>query len=106
MFTRVGLIVGTTPETLFIPAQAIVPEGDARYVWVVAPEEKAERRSVKVGVYRNNWVEIISGLKPADRVITAGVQKLYPGAKLIVSSYQPIHNQRLDLTNPQEKGAS
>ena len=59
-----------------------------------------------MGVYRNNWVEIISGLKPANRVITAGVQKLYPGAKLIVSPYQPIHNQRLDLTNSQENSAS
>ena len=72
----------------------------------MAAEDKAEQRSVEVGVYQNNWVEIISGLKPTDRVVTAGVQKLYPGAKLIVSSYQPIHNQRLDLTNPQEKGAS
>jgi membrane fusion protein (multidrug efflux system) len=106
MFAHVRLIVGTKPETLFVPAQAIVPEGDVRYVWVVAAEDKAEQRSVEVGVYQNNWVEIISGLKPADRVVTAGVQKLYPGAKLIVSSYQPIRNQRLDLTNPQENSAS
>ncbi len=106
MFAHVRLIVGTKPDTLFVPAQAIVPEGDARYVWVVAPEDKAEQRSVEVGVFQNNWVEIISGLKPTDRVITAGVQKLYPGAKLIVSAYQPIHNQRLDLTNPQENSAS
>jgi len=106
MFTRVRLIVGTKPETLFVPAQTLVAEGDARYVWVVTPDDRAQRRSVKVGVYRNNWVEIISGLKPADRVITAGVQKLYPAAKLIVSPYQPIHNQRLDLTNSQENWAS
>jgi membrane fusion protein (multidrug efflux system) len=106
MFAYVRLIVGTKPETLFVPAQAVFPEGDVRYVWVVAPEDKAEQRSVEVGVYQNNWVEIISGLKPADRVVTAGVQKIYPGAKLIVSSYQLIHNQRLDLTNPQENRAS
>ena len=106
MFAHVRLIVGTKTDTLFVPAQAIVPEGDARYVWVVAPEDKAEQRSVKVGVFQDNWVEIISGLKPADRVITAGVQKLYPGAKLNVSAYQPIHNQRLDLTNPEENSAS
>jgi len=106
MFTHVRLVVGTKPKTLFVPTQAIVPEGDVRYVWVVAPEDKAEQRRVEVGVYRDDWVEIISGLKPADRVITAGVQKLYPGAKLIVSSYQPIHNRRLDLANPQENAAS
>jgi membrane fusion protein (multidrug efflux system) len=106
MFARVRLIVATKPETLFVPAQAIVPQGDVRYVWIVAAGDKAEQRSVEVGVYRNNWVEIISGLKPADRVVTAGVQKLYPGAKLMVSPYQPIHNRRLDLANPQENSAS
>ena len=106
MFAQVRLIVGTKPDTLFVPAQSIVPEGEVRYVWIVAAGDKAEQRSVNVGEYRNNWVEIISGLKPADRVVTAGVQKLYPGAKLIVSPYQPIHNRRLDLTNPQENGAS
>jgi membrane fusion protein (multidrug efflux system) len=106
MFAQVRLIVGNKPDTLFVPAQAIFPEGDVRYVWVVAPEDKAEQRRVEVGVYRDNWVEIISGLKPADRVITAGVQKLHPGAKLIVSTYQPIHNRRLELANPQENIAS
>lgn len=106
MFAQVRLMVGTKSDTLFVPAQAIVPEGEIRYVWIVAAGDKAEQRSVKVGQYRNNWVEIISGLKPADRVVTAGVQKLYPGAKLMVSPYQPIHNRRLDLTNPQETGAS
>ncbi|MEJ2168670.1 MAG: efflux RND transporter periplasmic adaptor subunit [Desulfobacterales bacterium] len=106
MFAHVRLIVGTKPETLFVPAQAIVPEGDVRYVWVVAPQDKAEQRRVEVGVYDNNWVQIISGLKPSDRVITAGVQKLSPGAKLIVEPYQPIHNHRLDLTNSRENQAS
>jgi membrane fusion protein (multidrug efflux system) len=106
MFAHVRLIVGTKPETLFVPAQAIVPEGDLRYVWVVAPEDKAEKRGVKVGIYYNNWVEIISGLKPSDRVVTAGVQKLSAGAKLVVEPYQPIHNNRLDLTNPRENLAS
>ena len=106
MFAQVRLIVGTKREALFVPAQAIVPEGDARYVWVVAPEDKAEKRSVEVGAFENNWVEIISGLKPSDRVVTAGVQKLSAGAKLVVEPYQPIHNDRLDLTNPRENFAS
>ena len=106
MFVNVRLVVGTKPDTLFVPAQAIVPEGQVRHVWVVGPQDQAQERTVEVGVYQNNWVEIVSGLKPAERVVTAGVQKLYPGAKLVVSPYQPIHNQRLDLAGPQEYSAS
>jgi RND family efflux transporter MFP subunit len=106
MFVNVRLVVGKKPDTLFVPAQAIVPEGQVRHVWVIGPQNQAEERTVEVGIYQNNWVEIVSGLKPAERVVTAGVQKLYPGVKLVVSPYQPIHNQRLDLAGPQEQGAS
>jgi membrane fusion protein (multidrug efflux system) len=106
MFVNVRLVVGKKPDTLFVPAQALVPEGQVRHVWVVGPQNQAEERTVEVGIYQNNWVEIVSGLKPAERVVTAGVQKLYPGAKLVVSPYQPIHNQRLDLASPEEHGVS
>ncbi len=103
MFALVELVVGQTPGALFIPMQSIVSEGQIRHAWVVGPDEKAELKKVEVGIYRNNWVEILSGLTKSDRVITAGVQKLYPGAKLVISSYEPIHNPRLDLANPDQK---
>jgi membrane fusion protein (multidrug efflux system) len=103
MFALVQLVVGKRSDVLFVPMQAIVPEGQVRHVWVVGPEDRAQQRTVEVGVYEDNWVQITSGLKPDDRVVTAGVQKLYPNAKLIVTSYQSIHNPRLDLTNPGEK---
>jgi membrane fusion protein (multidrug efflux system) len=97
MFARVRLIVGTVPQALFVPMQALTAEGQVDQVWVVGPEEKAERRTVEVGTFQDNWVHIRSGLTPQDRVVTAGVQKLRPGAPLRISPYQPIHNPRLKL---------
>jgi len=105
MFTYIRLVVGTIPDALFVPAQAVVPEGEVRHVWVVGQGDRAEQRTVTVGEYGEDRVQILSGLTPADRVVTAGVQKLYPGAGLVIAPYQPIHNPRLDLTNPEEKTA-
>jgi membrane fusion protein (multidrug efflux system) len=106
MFATVALVVGHTPGALFVPMQSIVSEGQIKHVWVVTPGERAELKKVEVGIYQDNWVQIIEGLTSSDRVVTAGVQKLYPGAKLVVTPYQPIHNPRLDLTNPDVKGPS
>jgi membrane fusion protein (multidrug efflux system) len=103
MFALVNLVVGRTPGALLVPMQSIVAEGQIRHVWVVGPDEKADLKKVEVGIYQDNWVQILSGLTNSDRVVTAGVQKLYPGAKLVITPYQPIHNPRLDLTGPDLK---
>jgi len=106
MFARVSLVVGTVPKALFVPMQALSAEGQVTHVWVVGPDDKAAQRQVEVGEYRDNWVRIRSGLKPEEKVVTAGLQKLRSGAKLKVSPYQPIHNPRLNLSPPAPKGGS
>jgi membrane fusion protein (multidrug efflux system) len=103
MFTRVNLVVGTEPRALFVPMQALTAEGQVTHVWVVGPDEKAEQRTVEVGQYQNNWAQILSGLHPEDRVVTAGLQKLRPGVPLKISPYEPIHNPRLDISPPETK---
>lgn len=106
MFGRVELVVATQPRALFIPMQALSAEGEVNHVWVVGAQETAEQRQVEVGRYRDNLVQILSGLKPGERVVTAGIQKLHPGAKLKVSPHQAIHNPRLDLSAPDQRRGS
>ena len=89
---------GGNPDALFVPMQALVPEGQVNHVWVVGADERAEQRTVTVGAYRENWVQILSGLQADDRVIAAGTQKLRPKAKLKIAPFEPVHNPRLDLT--------
>jgi membrane fusion protein (multidrug efflux system) len=103
MFALVELVVGSTPGALFIPMQSVVSEGMITHAWIVGPDETAELKKVDLGVYQDNWVQVLSGLTKSDRVVTAGVQKLYPGAKLVITPYQPIHNPRLDLSNPDSR---
>jgi membrane fusion protein (multidrug efflux system) len=46
--------------------------------------DKAARVSVKLGYYDGPWVEVRSGLKPGDRVVTAGKVALREGTKIQV----------------------
>ncbi|HWB97735.1 MAG TPA: hypothetical protein VG672_13570, partial [Bryobacteraceae bacterium] len=53
-----------------------------RFVFVVGRGNKAEYRPVTLGETVNGNRVVESGLKPGDRVILDGLQKLGPGAPI------------------------
>ncbi|MCX8114488.1 MAG: efflux RND transporter periplasmic adaptor subunit [Burkholderiaceae bacterium] len=73
MFARVRVIVGERVNALLVPEEAIVPLGDDFFVYTVA-DGKANRVRVKLGVRRESQVELLEGVKPGDRVVTAGMR--------------------------------
>ncbi len=95
MFVDVEVVVGGAEKALLIPAQAVVPMGGATLVWCVGPDGRAVRKSVTLGRYRQTMVEVMAGLKPGDRVITAGQQRLEAGVALRVTPYEPVANPEL-----------
>ncbi len=84
MFMTVQLV---RPEgkALFIPEQAIVPEGEEKYVFTVK-DGKASRVAVSIGRRRPGEVEILEGVKPDDVVVIEGTQKVHDGAAVKVAS--------------------
>lgn len=80
MFMTVRLRAATA-LALIVPEQALVPEQGRSYVYVVA-DGTVERREVTTGARRPGEVEITSGLKPAERVIVEGTQKVRDGASV------------------------
>ena len=63
---------------------------------VVGKDNKAEVRTVKVGdLQGGNWV-VLEGLKPGDKVIVNGLQKVQPGQPVTVAKPQgrPASAQR------------
>jgi membrane fusion protein (multidrug efflux system) len=48
-------------------------------VWVVNGEGLARRRQVEVGLRARDGVEVVAGLEPGDRVVTAGASLLSEG---------------------------
>jgi membrane fusion protein (multidrug efflux system) len=77
MFLNVSL-ANDEREALVIPEEALTPEAERQYVFVVA-DGKAERREVTIGGRRPGSVEIVAGLAAGEQVIIEGTQKVRDG---------------------------
>jgi membrane fusion protein (multidrug efflux system) len=78
MFLNVSL-ARDEREALVIPEEALSPEAEKQYVYVVA-DGKAQRREVRIGGRSPGNVEILAGLTAGERVIVEGTQKVRDGA--------------------------
>lgn len=82
MFGRIALPLGANRETLLVPTKALIQRGQLQGVYVVeGTEEKAIAvlRWVKTGKPQNEQIEIVSGLKTGDRIITSNIIQLSDG---------------------------
>ena len=72
-----------TAMTFFVPAQAVLEDGDGRFVYVVNPGNDdtgtVARRDVATGELSSQGMSITEGLEIGDQVIIAGMSKMYPG---------------------------
>ncbi|MBV0889543.1 efflux RND transporter periplasmic adaptor subunit [Komagataeibacter oboediens] len=76
------LSVPSTPAVHLPPAALAVQDGKPA-VWIVAPDTlRVFLRPVTITRYATDDVVIASGLNAGDRVVTAGVQALYPQEKV------------------------
>jgi cobalt-zinc-cadmium efflux system membrane fusion protein len=71
MFVRVTIATGNR-QALVVPLGAIHREGSAPFVLVEKGKDDYERRPVKVGPESDGVVEILDGVTPAERVVSAG----------------------------------
>ncbi len=73
------------PEAIVVDLNMIQHSSDAHFVFVASEEggkKVAKRRTVEIGQSYNGLVEITSGLKPGDKVITAGYLNLIEGQSI------------------------
>jgi membrane fusion protein, multidrug efflux system len=78
MFLNVTL-ANDEREALVIPEQALTPEAERQFVFVV-DDGKAARREVRIGNRRPGSVEVLAGLEAGEYVIVEGTQKVRDGA--------------------------
>lgn len=84
-FVRGRIAIGTAPNGILIPARAIQFAERGASVVVVAADGTTSPRPVQLaGQVGGNWL-VKSGLKPGERIITEGWQKIMaPGMKVQV----------------------
>ncbi|GJD92968.1 efflux RND transporter periplasmic adaptor subunit [Methylobacterium iners] len=83
MYVRARIKQGIDTDAIAVPQQAVQRTNDGKSeVWVVREGDKVMLQPVEVGpVVENQWV-IREGLKPGDRVVVEGVQKISAGMQV------------------------
>ncbi len=87
--STVGLkiVASTVKDALVVPAEAILTASDgATSVMVIGRDQAAHRTSVKIGIRQEGEVQVLSGLKAGDQVVTQGAYGLTDGAKVTIST--------------------
>ena len=83
LFARVTVLLQLKEDALSVPEQAIVPQGDAQYVFKIV-NGKVMLTKVVTGTRREGRVEIVDGLSVGDEVVTAGQLKIRDGSAVSI----------------------
>ena len=86
MFANVDVVVLEKEDVLLVPDSALVYDRHGTYLWRLDEEGRAEKIPVEIGIRRFGQVEVLAGIAPGDRVVTAGVNKVTAGAPLEIIS--------------------
>jgi RND family efflux transporter MFP subunit len=79
MYAETTIQLQQKDDTLVLPAEAVIQNGDHAYVLVVDATNHVEKRTVTVGIQTANQTEILSGLHDGERVIAAGQAQYQSG---------------------------
>jgi multidrug efflux pump subunit AcrA (membrane-fusion protein) len=87
---RISITAETVHDALVVPVAALLnATGDTAQVMVINAEGKAENRDVKTGIQTPEQVQIVSGLKPGEQVVTKGAYGLPDKTKVKVEKPAP-----------------
>jgi membrane fusion protein, multidrug efflux system len=82
LFARVRTPVGKLDNAILVPDVALGTSQEGRYLLVVGPDNVVQRKNVTIGDREGPYRIIESGIDPGDWVVTEGVQRAIPGAKV------------------------
>lgn len=84
-FGKISMRVQELPQAVVIPQKALTSVQSLDVVYVLKQDETVEQRPIQLGPRLEGEVVVESGLKPGELVVTQGLQKIRPGAKVRVA---------------------
>jgi HlyD family secretion protein len=80
---QVTLVVEKIPQALVVPSASVLTGGDGTAsVMAIGADGHAHQTSVKTGIHQGNDIQITSGLKAGEKVVSEGAYGLPDGAKV------------------------
>jgi membrane fusion protein, multidrug efflux system len=89
VFAKVNLQLGNDSKALLVPTQAIIPNIRNKQV-VILRKDSAQFAVVETGIRDSAYVQILTGLKAGDTVITTGLMAIRPNGKLKVTKVKTL----------------
>jgi membrane fusion protein (multidrug efflux system) len=71
-----------------VPQAAVMQDQQGRFVFVLTPENKVEKRQLTTGAALDTVWVVREGLKAGETIIVSGIQKVRPGQKVKPTSKQ------------------
>ncbi len=94
-------IIWQQSKGVLIPSTAVSRLGGQTFVFVAQPNDSkqegaapfiAEQRQIELGEIQGNNYQVITGLKPGEKIVTAGILQLQDGAPI-----QEVGNQKSEV---------
>jgi membrane fusion protein, multidrug efflux system len=98
-FVKVRLVLATLKAAVLIPAAAPQLSAKGSFVYVVKEDATAELRPVTLGQRQGELVVVEQGLRPGERVVTAGHIGIMPGGKVRI-----VEDRKPETPSAQETG--
>ena len=81
LLLNIDIVLDEINDTMLIPEESVLTSKDYSYVFVI-DEDVAKLKKVNLGITSNGMIQILSGLKSNDKVVTLGHEKLKDGSKI------------------------
>lgn len=89
MSARVTIRTGSDQRSLFVPSQAVVPDVNGRFIWLLKGG-KAFRSYVQTGNRTTDKLEITAGVEVGDTLITTGIMQLKEGMPVSINNLETL----------------
>jgi len=84
MFVKANIITAQKDSAIVIPKDVILTGSRGKYVFVVGRNSSADDRRITTGIDNQDYIEVLEGLQPNDRLIIKGFETLRDNSKVKV----------------------
>jgi membrane fusion protein (multidrug efflux system) len=106
-YGRIRVATSVLKNAMLVPQRAVAETQGKYMVAVIGPDNKADIRPVKTGERVDSLWVILDGLKPGERVVVEGIQKVRPGITVAPkifaeSEAKPENKTEVETSAPQK----
>jgi len=93
MYAEATLVLEEKDHAVAVPLQAVERTGEMTSVDVVTPENKIDRRTLRLGMETSTDAEVLDGLAEGEMVVVGDRSGLKPGQRVRPQEVQVVNYQ-------------